>query len=88
MDTSKDGLEMRCPRLGGSVSFQYCRSCGDQSLPCWKTADCWWESFDVMSYLRDNLTEDQYRAFLDKKEQPPPKVSSLLDLIEKARSRV
>ncbi len=79
---------MRCPRLGGTISFEYCRTCGDDHLPCWKIADCWWESFDVMSYLRENLPEDQLTLLLEKKEQPQPKVNSLLDLIEKARSRV
>lgn len=88
MDTGKDGLEMRCPRLGGAISFQYCRTCGDENLPCWKIADCWWETFDVMSWLRESLPEDQIQQILEKKEQPQPKVSTLLDLIEKARNRV
>ena len=39
----------------------------------------------MMSYLKDNLTEDQLQRLLEKKENPQPKVSSLLELIEKAR---
>ena len=87
MDTSRDELERRCPRLGGAISFQYCRACGDDGRPCWKIADCWWESFDVVSYLRDNLPADQLNEILAKKEQPQPKVASLLELIERARAR-
>jgi len=88
MDISRDAEEMRCPRLGGTVSFKYCRSSGDDCQPCFKIADCWWEAFDVMGWLRENLTEEQLQQLLAKKERPPAKVSSLLDLIEKARARV
>lgn len=88
MDTSNDGLEMRCPRLGGTISFQYCRTSGDEGMPCLKTADCWWEAFDVITYLWDNLTKEQFQQLVEKKEVPQPKVSSLLDLIEQARNRV
>jgi hypothetical protein len=86
MDSNRDQLERRCPRLGGSVSFHYCKTCSDDDLPCWKISDCWWESFDVMSYLRANLTEDQLQRLLEKRAQPQPKISSLLELIEKARN--
>jgi hypothetical protein len=88
MDSAKDKLEMRCPRLGGSISFQYCRTCGDDDLPCWKIADCWWESFDVMAWLKANLSESQLATLLEHKEQPQPKVSSLIELIEQARNRI
>ena len=39
-----------------------------------------------MSYLRANLTDDQLQRLLEKKDQPQPKISSLLELIEKARN--
>jgi len=52
MDTNKDNLEIRCPRLGGPVSFEYCRTNGDEMLPCWKIFDCWWERFDVAAFLK------------------------------------
>ncbi|MFH2131929.1 MAG: hypothetical protein ABIK68_16260 [bacterium] len=87
MDTSRDSLDRHCPRLGGTIFFEYCRTCGDEDQPCWKIADCWWEVFDIMSYLRENLTATQLNQLLEKKEQPQPKVTSLIDLIEQARLR-
>ena len=86
MDESKDQLTLRCPKLGGPISFEYCRADGDNGLPCYKIADCWWESFDIMSYLKDNLPEDKLNRLLSSK--PEPKILSLVELIEKTKKRV
>jgi hypothetical protein len=59
---------------------------GDNSLPCWKIFDCWWETFDVATYLKHNLSEDQFNMIVNSK--PKPKVTSLIELIEQAKSRV
>ena len=85
MDHDKDHLIRRCPRLGGPVSFQYCRTCGDDGLPCWKTFDCWWEYFDVVAYLTKNLNEENFNRLAGKK--PKPKITSLIELIEQAKKR-
>ncbi|MBW1840706.1 MAG: hypothetical protein JRF27_04315 [Deltaproteobacteria bacterium] len=85
MDKGKDHLVRRCPRLGGPVSFQYCRTCGDNDLPCWKTFDCWWEYFDVVAYLKKNLDEDTFNRLAATKAKP--KVTSLVELIEQAKKR-
>ncbi len=83
----KDELERRCPRLGHSVFFQYCMTCGeDNILPCFKLGDCWWEYFDVAAYLKTKLTEEQFGRFICSK--PKPKVASLLDMIEQAKKRL
>ena len=82
MDT-KDPLERRCPRLGGPVTFQYCKECGEDDLPCFKVLDCWWEAFDVVAYFKTRLTEDQMSRLIHAK--PKPKVSSLIDLIQQAK---
>ncbi|MDM8551167.1 hypothetical protein QUF72_13870 [Desulfobacterales bacterium HSG2] len=79
----KNHLERRCPRLGGPVSFQYCETCGDEELPCFKIFDCWWEYFDVTAYLQEKLAEDQFNKLVHSK--PKPKVASLVDLIKQAR---
>ena len=80
---SKDTLVCRCPRLGGSVPFRYCRSSGDGDLPCWKICDCWWEYFDVVTYLEKTLAADAFNTLINTK--PKPKVASLVDLIEQAK---
>ncbi|RLC15325.1 MAG: hypothetical protein DRI57_13020 [Deltaproteobacteria bacterium] len=83
-EDSRDHLERRCPRLGGSVTFQYCMDCGDEELPCFKIFDCWWEYFDIVTYLQKKLSEDQFKRLAISK--PRPKVASLVDLIRQARS--
>ena len=85
MDEKKDQHERRCPRLGGPVTFHYCRECGDGDSPCWKIIDCWWETFDVKSYLKENLSESHFEALMNAKA--PDKINSLIDLIEQAKQR-
>lgn len=85
IDTSKDQLELRCPRLGGQVTFQYCRTGSDDDSACWKIFDCWWEYFDVVSYLQKSLPDDKFQALVDKK--PQAKLVSLVELIEQAQQR-
>jgi hypothetical protein len=85
IDTSKDRMERRCPRLGGQVTFHYCRTGGDNDSACWKIFDCWWEHFDVVSYLQACLSETEFQALVAKK--PQAKIVSLVALIEQARQR-
>ena len=79
-------LERRCPRLGGEVAFAYCRYCGEGRTPCFKVLDCWWERFDVVAHMKACLTEAAFGA-LAARRPPPDKVTSLVDLIQKARER-
>ena len=78
-----DDYVMRCPRLGGNVSFDYCRNCGDGQSPCFKVFDCWWETFDVVVYFKERLSDEEFARLSN--SRPKPKVSSLLELIEQAR---
>ncbi len=77
--------EQRCPRLGNPVSFSYCLKDGDKGQPCWKIADCWWEYFDVMTYLRENLPEKIVDRLIN--TRPKQKITSLIELIEQAKKR-
>ncbi|MBW2571306.1 MAG: hypothetical protein JRE61_02780 [Deltaproteobacteria bacterium] len=70
-----DGLERRCPS----------RTNGEDGLPCWKIFDCWWESFDVVEYLKKSLPEDTFKRLVNVK--PKPKMVSLVELIEQAKNR-
>jgi hypothetical protein len=85
MKPTSNKLVRRCPRLGNPVPFHYCKICGDQQQPCFKILDCWWEHFDVVQYLKDNLTEVQFSRLME--ARPKPKVTSLIELIEQARKR-
>ena len=86
MAATKDHLKRRCPRLGGPVTFEYCKICGDDNGPCWKTIDCWWEYFDIRLYLKENLPENEFNRLLN--AGPKPKISSIVDLIEQAKKRI
>jgi hypothetical protein len=79
MKKKSDQLQRRCPRLGGPVEFSYCRSCEDQNQPCFKIFDCWWEFFDVVTYMRERLPEKQFNQLAQKKTKP--KVVSIVEMI-------
>lgn len=85
MDERFDTLERRCPRLGGPVAFAYCKGCGDRGQPCWKAIDCWWEHFDIVAYLQENLPVEAFQKLRD--ARPKPKLNSLVELIEQAQKR-
>lgn len=80
VETVFDALEMRCPRLGGEVTFAYCRKIGD-GLPCTRSLICWEAPFPVADYMARVLTEDEWRAVF---EAPPKK---RLDAILEAASQ-
>ncbi len=83
-DPPKDDFQIRCPRLGHQINFNYCQS-ENSGLPCFKTLDCWYNYFDVRAYLTDKLSEEDFqKAFLEKGK---PKVMSLFDLIEQAKKK-
>ena len=89
MDEGK--LETRCPRLGGQVYFRYCRTCGEDGMTCHKILDCWWERFDIFSYLKKRLSETEFQKLMA--TRPKPKMTSLVEIMEQAlgnmsRSRV
>jgi hypothetical protein len=79
--TAHDGRRRRCPMLGHEVPFGYCRAPG-RELPCRRVVDCWWEAFDVESFLRAHFSEEDLREML---APPQHKVLSLVELIEQAR---
>jgi hypothetical protein len=79
-------LERRCPRLGGDVTFGYCKICGGDQSPCFKLFDCWWERFDVVAHMKACLAPEVFDT-LSKRRSPPNKVASLVDLIRQAKKR-
>jgi hypothetical protein len=77
--------ERHCPRLGHQIPFAYCLTCGESGGPCWKTADCWWERFDIIGYLKANYPEETVAALMN--ARPKPKITSILEMIEQAKQR-
>lgn len=81
-DQPDPSFEIRCPRLGHQINFNYCRS-ENNGLPCFKTLDCWHHYFDVHAFLKEHLTPETFdQVFL---KQSQPKIFSLIDLIEQAK---
>jgi hypothetical protein len=79
-----DERRVRCRRLGHEVAFRYCRT-QEGCTPCPSIMDCWWESFDVRAFLKENLPAQELAALAERR--PRAKVVTLLDLIEQARRR-
>ena len=87
-ETSIDNLERRCPRLGSRITFRYCLISGEDDNPCWKIFDCWWEQFDVESYLKANLPAEAFEKLVEKAAaQPKNKITSILEIAEQAKKQ-
>ncbi len=77
-------LEIRCPKLGHQVNFNYCEK-EQIDLPCSRIIRCWHMYFPVEAYLKRKLTDEQWsRCFTEK---PKDKILTLLELVEAARKR-
>jgi hypothetical protein len=78
-------LLLRCRRLGHEVTFGYCRQ-ETGGNPCRLILDCWWDKFDVRSFLRANLPDQAMAEIENARISPPPsKVLSLMELIQQAK---
>jgi len=84
-DPAEHDQRMRyCPKLGHEVTYGYCRMPGAQQ-PCTRVLDCWWEIFDVASFVRESYGPETLKAL---SVPPPPKATTLLDLVRKAQQRL
>ncbi len=76
-------MQMRCPKLGGEITFAYCMKEGGE-IPCARIVNCWQPYFPIDAYLRSKLTPQQWEGLLGAK--PKEKMATLLELIEKAKA--
>jgi hypothetical protein len=76
-----DARRRRCPMLGHDLDFSYCREPGSPT-PCRKIFDCWWETFDVVAFIGRHYSKEGMGRIL---APPPQKMSTLADLVRKAR---
>jgi hypothetical protein len=64
------------------MTFSYClQEAGN--LPCARMIACWQTVFDVAAFLQEHLTPNQWERFTT--TPPKDKISSLIELIEKAK---
>jgi len=80
-----DHLEIRCPRLGHELCFSYCRKESGE-LPCHRMVECWSPFFPVEAYLKEFLPSAAGDCF--SRRGAVDKMTTLIDLIEQAKSRV
>ena len=85
MEAAEKQLMRRCPRLGGPVSFHYCRTCETDQQLCWKIIDCWWETFDVVRYLQERLSPKQLKRLQD--STGGSKIASIIANIKQVKSK-
>lgn len=77
----------RCRRLGHEITFGYCRR-ENFGRPCRLILDCWWQRFDVRSFLYAHLPPEVMQQFEHTALAPPPaKIVSLLALIRQTNDR-
>ncbi|HPJ97531.1 MAG TPA: hypothetical protein PK022_09475 [Syntrophales bacterium] len=77
-----DSLQCHCPRLGHEVTFSYCRQEGGK-IPCSRIVACWRRIFPVDTWLVNTLPPEKWERFC--REDQQDKVTSLIDLIAKAK---
>ncbi len=81
-------LQLRCRRLGHEVTFGYCRQ-ESGGMPCRLILDCWWEQFDVRSFLQTHLPAADMAQVERASDSPPPaKLLSLVEMIQQAKERL
>ena len=79
-----DTLETRCPRLGGTVPFDYCRKVAD-GLPCSKSIICWECIFPVGEYMERALTEEEWQAVFDQPSKN--RLDTILEIVERVSDK-
>jgi len=73
---------IHCRMLGHDVPFSYCRT-GATGQPCRKIFDCWFHTFDIVSFMKEHYPEEEIEAI----QQPPKnRMMTLVELIEKAKN--
>ena len=71
-----------CRKLGHHLNFDYCRQESGE-LPCPRIARCWAEKVPIDDFLRMHFSEeDLNKVFVS----PVPKITTLIELIQKAQA--
>lgn len=78
-----DAKEIRCPRLGNQILFAYCRV-ENLGKPCPRALICWTPFFNASDFFSETMTEEEFNSCFQ--VQTPPKMVSLIELIEKAKA--
>ncbi len=82
-----DKKETYCRKLGHFVPFNYCRKekKDKKELPCAKILDCWFEKIPVQDFIHQHYSKKDIKYIF---ETSKPKITSILELIEKAKKNI
>lgn len=72
---------IRCPRLGGEVTLQYCFQEGGK-CPCRRIVSCWQPFFPIEDHLKKQLTQEEWDKCFN--THIPDKYATLIELVENA----
>jgi hypothetical protein len=78
---SFDSLGIRCVKLGGPVTFEYCRKLND-GLPCASVTGCWAGRFDIAAFLESNYSPEQLSRVLTQRRG---RLDLIADAVERAK---
>ena len=79
-----DTFRIRCPKLGHQIYFSYCRQ-ENTGSPCFKTLDCWYIHFQVVDYLKKELSVEEWQKSFEK--PPKQKMLSLVEILEQVQKK-
>ncbi len=81
--TKFDKKDTYCRKLGHIVPFKYCRiEKQEEKLPCLKILDCWFEKIPVQNFIGEHYSKKDISYIF---ETSKPKITSILEFIEKAK---
>jgi hypothetical protein len=69
-----------CNQLGMLVEFSYCSTVND-ALPCRNIIGCWKARIDILTFLRENFSEDQIRKVFS--GVPKSRIERIIDALSK-----
>jgi len=80
--TMYDDREIHCPKLGGQVTFGYCRREGGD-IPCPRIIYCWHPFLPVEEYLKERLSSDQWDRCFGR--QPQGRIERIFETVERLK---
>ena len=82
--TRFDHLILRCPRLGGEITFAYCRK-EQGNLPCQRIIRCWQDLIPVEQHLKEFLSNDEWDSCFN--APPKDKITTIFEIAEAVKKR-
>ncbi|MCK9274684.1 MAG: hypothetical protein M0P57_06295 [Syntrophales bacterium] len=79
-----DNLQIRCPKLGGEITFAYCRI-EQGTIPCRQIIGCWHTTIPIESYLEEVFS----RKLLDQYLNVPSKdkITTIFEIVDSLKNK-